>query len=210
MTPVEVRLDGIDAPEKNQSFGTKSRDALAGLVSGKTVTVQSKATDRYRRTLGGAGGIRLVCTVNRSRRTRPLPFVSQVLPRSVPMSSVWGWHPRCFQASTGPHGRSLCVRRYLQVSVRASVVRLEVCLEADVSECPRATKVQADVRHAPGYPATHVQFPAGYLRVASILPALTCGKSVCLGWRLPGTQPFAEAIQILSRCPACVHEGTAA
>jgi endonuclease YncB( thermonuclease family) len=29
---VKVRLDGIDAPEKNQSFGTKSKDACAGLV----------------------------------------------------------------------------------------------------------------------------------------------------------------------------------
>jgi len=34
------------------SFGTKSKDALAGLVFGKTVTVQSKGTDRYGRTLG--------------------------------------------------------------------------------------------------------------------------------------------------------------
>jgi len=49
---VKVRLDGIDAPEKNQSFGTTSKDALAGLVFGKTVTVQSKGTDRYGRTLG--------------------------------------------------------------------------------------------------------------------------------------------------------------
>ena len=49
---VKVRLDGIDAPEKKQSFGTKSKDALAGLVFGKTVTVQSKGTDRYGRTLG--------------------------------------------------------------------------------------------------------------------------------------------------------------
>ena len=162
MTPVEVRLDGIDAPEKNQSFGTKSRDALAGLVSGKTVTVQSKATDRYGRTPGRRGGrIREVCTVNRSCRTRPLPFVSQVLPRSVPMSSVWGWHPRCFQASTGPRGQSLCVRGYLQGSVRVSFVRLEVRHQADALECLRATKAQADVRHAPGYPVTAVQFPAG-------------------------------------------------
>jgi len=53
---VKVRLDGIDAPEKNQSFGTRSRDALAGLVSGKTVTVQSKGTDRYGRTPGRRGG----------------------------------------------------------------------------------------------------------------------------------------------------------
>jgi micrococcal nuclease len=49
---VKVRLNGIDAPEKNQSFGTKSKDALAALAFGKTVTVRSSGTDRYGRTLG--------------------------------------------------------------------------------------------------------------------------------------------------------------
>jgi hypothetical protein len=48
----KLRLDGIDAPEKNQTFRTKSRDALAGLVFGMRVTVQSKRTDRYGRTPG--------------------------------------------------------------------------------------------------------------------------------------------------------------
>ena len=49
---VKVRLNGIDAPEKNQSFGTKSKDALAALAFGNTVTVRSSGTDRYGRTLG--------------------------------------------------------------------------------------------------------------------------------------------------------------
>ena len=38
------------------SLGSKSKDACAGLMSGKMVTVQSKATDRYDRTLGVVSG----------------------------------------------------------------------------------------------------------------------------------------------------------
>jgi len=51
-TQVKVRLEGIDAPESGQSFGTKSKNALAALVSGKTVTVRKTGEDKYGRTLG--------------------------------------------------------------------------------------------------------------------------------------------------------------
>jgi endonuclease YncB( thermonuclease family) len=49
---VTVRLEGIDAPESGQSFGKKAKEALAGLVAGKTVTVKKTGTDKYMRTLG--------------------------------------------------------------------------------------------------------------------------------------------------------------
>ena len=49
---VTVRLEGIDAPESKQSFGNKSKEALARLVAGKTVTVKKTGTDKYKRTLG--------------------------------------------------------------------------------------------------------------------------------------------------------------
>lgn len=49
---VTVRLEGIDAPESGQSFGKKAKEALAGLVAGKTVTVKKTGTDKYKRTLG--------------------------------------------------------------------------------------------------------------------------------------------------------------
>jgi endonuclease YncB( thermonuclease family) len=48
----KVRLDGIDAPEKGQDFGEKSRQYLALLVAGKTVRVKYKRKDRYGRILG--------------------------------------------------------------------------------------------------------------------------------------------------------------
>jgi micrococcal nuclease len=49
---ITVRLEGIDAPEIGQSFGTRARQNLSSLVFGKTVTVRKTGEDRYGRTLG--------------------------------------------------------------------------------------------------------------------------------------------------------------
>lgn len=50
--PVRVRLAEIDAPEKAQAFGTKSRQALAAAVFKQAVDVQTTGVDRYGRTIG--------------------------------------------------------------------------------------------------------------------------------------------------------------
>ena len=51
-TQHRVRLQGIDAPETKQAFGTKARNRLADLTLGKAVTVRVHGRDRYGRTLG--------------------------------------------------------------------------------------------------------------------------------------------------------------
>ena len=50
----KLRLTDIDAPERNQSYGLKSRRALIKLCKGKniTVTAQISGTDQYQRSLG--------------------------------------------------------------------------------------------------------------------------------------------------------------
>lgn len=50
--PVRVRLAQIDAPEKHQAFGTRSRQALAQLVFRLPVRVVEKGRDRYGRVIG--------------------------------------------------------------------------------------------------------------------------------------------------------------
>jgi endonuclease YncB( thermonuclease family) len=48
----KIRLDGIDAPESSQDFGSRAKQSLSDLVFGKTVTVTSRKKDKYGRTLG--------------------------------------------------------------------------------------------------------------------------------------------------------------
>ena len=45
----KIRLSGIDAPEKRQPFGNRSRLHLGTLVFGKHVTADCPKTDRYKR-----------------------------------------------------------------------------------------------------------------------------------------------------------------
>jgi endonuclease YncB( thermonuclease family) len=47
-----IRLGGIDAPEKAQPFGQRSKEHLSSLVFGKQVLVETGKTDRYSRTIG--------------------------------------------------------------------------------------------------------------------------------------------------------------
>jgi micrococcal nuclease len=48
---LKIRLAGIDAPEKEQDFGAESRHSLAAMVSGRQVSVSTRAVDKYGRTV---------------------------------------------------------------------------------------------------------------------------------------------------------------
>ena len=50
--PFPVRLYGIDAPELAQPYGRESRDQLASLVRRGGIRMETRATDRYGRTVG--------------------------------------------------------------------------------------------------------------------------------------------------------------
>jgi micrococcal nuclease len=55
----KIRLNGIDAPELRQAFGTRARQFLARLCFGKTVTARVVNVDRYGREVGDVyvGGV---------------------------------------------------------------------------------------------------------------------------------------------------------
>jgi endonuclease YncB( thermonuclease family) len=48
----KIRLQGIDAPEKAQAFGQKSKQSLNQLVHNKQVTIEYQKKDKYGRTVG--------------------------------------------------------------------------------------------------------------------------------------------------------------
>jgi endonuclease YncB( thermonuclease family) len=53
---VRVRLTDIDAPERKQAFGTRSRQSLSEICAGKDAQIADQGKDRYGRTLG-----RVIC-----------------------------------------------------------------------------------------------------------------------------------------------------
>eukprot|EP01041_Mallomonas_annulata_P033793 gene33793-56465_t len=48
----KIRLAGIDAPEKKQPFGQRSKQSLSDLVFDKAVTVETNKRDKYQREVG--------------------------------------------------------------------------------------------------------------------------------------------------------------
>jgi len=49
---IRIRLNCIDAPEKSQDFGQRSKRSLKELIAGKYVKVKKHDIDRYGRTIG--------------------------------------------------------------------------------------------------------------------------------------------------------------
>lgn len=47
----KLRLVNIDAPEKDQPFGKESQESLQSLIGGKIIHVESKAVDKFGRTI---------------------------------------------------------------------------------------------------------------------------------------------------------------
>lgn len=50
--PIKVRLQGIDAPEICQAWGSQARDALKARLLRQAVSLKTRAKDDYKRTLG--------------------------------------------------------------------------------------------------------------------------------------------------------------
>ncbi|MCL2260762.1 MAG: thermonuclease family protein [Fibromonadales bacterium] len=49
---IKIRMYGVDAPEKNQTYGEEAGKALRNLIEGKEVRLQITDKDRYGRTVG--------------------------------------------------------------------------------------------------------------------------------------------------------------
>ena len=49
---IEIRLYGIDCPEKSQDYGQQAKALTAALVAGRTVEIEQKDVDKYKRIVG--------------------------------------------------------------------------------------------------------------------------------------------------------------
>jgi endonuclease YncB( thermonuclease family) len=51
-TKHKIRLGGVDAPERKQAFGQRSKQNLSKLIAGKSIEVEYDKRDRYGRIIG--------------------------------------------------------------------------------------------------------------------------------------------------------------
>jgi len=96
----KIRLTGIDAPERGQAYGTKSKDHLSDSVAGKFVVVEYEKRDRYERILG---------KVLLSNEDMNLEQIKAGL----------AWHYKKYQMEQAPEDREL----YSQVEIKAREAR---------------------------------------------------------------------------------------
>jgi micrococcal nuclease len=71
--PLKIRLANIDAPEKKQPFGQRSKESLSNLCWGKDATYQAQTIDKYGRTVAvvTCGGVE----ANRAQVERGMAWV---------------------------------------------------------------------------------------------------------------------------------------
>lgn len=84
----KIRLSGIDAPERKQAFGTRSRQHLGELVFGKPVTADCPKTDRYKRA---------ICRLE----------VDGVDANLAQVAAGMAWHYKAYQRDQRPKDRAL-------------------------------------------------------------------------------------------------------
>lgn len=91
-TQHKIRLEGIDAPESNQAYGTKSKRALAEKVFQKSVRIRWLKADRYRRILGQL-------------------FVDDRWINKEMVAEGWAWHYKQYSSDDDLAGAEVAARK---------------------------------------------------------------------------------------------------
>ncbi|MDO8990109.1 MAG: thermonuclease family protein [Sideroxyarcus sp.] len=107
-TQTKIRLMGIDAPEKKQAFGQRSKQHLSDLVFDKHVTVEYSKKDRYGRTVGKL-------------------LVEGLDANLEQVKAGMAWHYKQYQKEQTPSDRSL----YSESENRARAARIGLWADPD-------------------------------------------------------------------------------
>lgn len=107
-TQWKIRLMGIDAPEKKQSFGNKSKEHLSDLVFNKQVTVEYNKKDKYGRTVGKI-------------------LVDGVDSNLEQIKAGMAWHYKKYQNEQAPDDLSL----YVQAEEKARAGKLGLWIDSE-------------------------------------------------------------------------------
>ena len=103
----KIRIAGIDAPEKRQAFGERSKQSLARMILGHPVQVEWKKTDKYRRLIGKVLAQQAGCRSNACPKNLD-DGLAQI-------ASGLAWHYKKYEREQSPEDRDL----YAQTETRA-------------------------------------------------------------------------------------------
>jgi endonuclease YncB( thermonuclease family) len=78
-----IRLAEIDAPERKQPYGTRSRNSLAGICFQKPAVVETTQTDSYGRVIGKVNCAGVDANAEQVRRGMAWVSASSTLPNSL-------------------------------------------------------------------------------------------------------------------------------
>jgi endonuclease YncB( thermonuclease family) len=96
--PRKIRLAGIDAPEKGQSFGDRSKKNLSSLVFGKTVRIEWSKSDKYGRIVG-----KVLIAPSGSCAVPPCPATLDV--NLAQIAAGYAWHYRQYEKEQSKRDR---------------------------------------------------------------------------------------------------------
>lgn len=179
----EIRLAGIDAPEKDQAFGARSRQNLARLVAGKDVRIEWMQKDRYGRLLA------IVWLPALESCERPMCVDGRVDVNLTQLVDGFAWHYKEYEQEQSRSDRLI----YSSAEQSARVSETGLWRDADptppwnfrkgLKDGP-VKKSRNDICHAPGM--------SSYGSVKKFESFATVDECVGSGGRLPanaGRQP---------------------
>ncbi|AZS50629.1 thermonuclease family protein [Entomomonas moraniae] len=86
---IKVRLYQIDAPEKKQAFGNKSKQALSDLIFNKHVEIKARGQDKYKRTLGTVFVTELSIFYCKAKQEKPCESKIDVNLKMINQGMAW-------------------------------------------------------------------------------------------------------------------------
>ncbi len=104
----KVRLAGIDAPEKGQAFGQKSKEVLSSCAYGHQVHIEGKKLDRYGRLIGKVLVKGQDCNLNQVKQGM-------------------AWHFKKYESEQAPDDRFI----YSEAEIQAKNMKIGLWIDKD-------------------------------------------------------------------------------
>ena len=104
----KVRLAGIDAPERGQPFGQKSKEVLSSCAFGHQAHIEGRKLDRYSRLVGKVLVKGQDCNLNQVKQGM-------------------AWHYKQYESEQLPEDRLL----YSQVEIEARIMKIGLWIDKD-------------------------------------------------------------------------------